>query len=898
MFFVPILDPLPPAYFLRVMSDRWLHSSSTLPISFSSMILPAKFPPSTELLDLQPLLPSALVEPALMRVFSGFKEFNPIQTQAFHELFKTNNSCLICAPSGSGKSVCATFAVLRMIASSPDGKCVYIAPTDEIADHMYATWIDLLGSILQKSSIARLTGETPSDLELLSACMVVVATVRQWDMVSRRWRQRKAVQMVSLYIFDDIHFLGGEEGPVLEIVISRARYVSSQLQQSKTNKIIRIVGMSVPLANARDVAEWMGVSTNSTFNFSPKARPFPLELYFTTFEQGDFSARLLAMAKPVYGTLERHLGSKNAIVYVPSRRQAQLTAIDIMTYSESQGSTLFPEMETDVDKDVIDGLQEPSLRQLVRFGLGYIHNGMIDADWNTIIDLYRRNLIKVLVCPTDVCWRVHCTGHLVIIMGTEYFDGREGRHVDYPVASLVHMIGRQDPQSSGKCVIMCHHSKKDYLKKLTNDPLPIESHLDSYLHDPLNSEIVTKTVGSMQDAIDYVTWTFLYRRLLKNPTYYGLQGTSSVHLSEHLSEMVEAVVGDLEESKCCSVSEEGAVLALNLGMIAAYYYVQYRTIELIASSVTPKTKIRGMLEILSASWEFSSIPIRFGEDKTMKMLARTLVHKIPDDSSFDSNTKALILLQCYFSRKQLPAELRSDQLFVVKESVNLVQAIVDVISSNGWLKPALATMELSQMLVQSMWNKDNVLKQVPHFTDEIITRCLAHSEPVESVFDILALDDEIRNQLLLLPSEKMADVAIFCNNYPSIEVSFQVQNAEDISSGDVVQIAVTLEREDGDEMDDDISKIGSVCAPLFPAEKKEGWWLVIGDLQTNTLYSLKRVNLRQKQNLVLEFLAPDEAGDYDLTLFCMSDSYLGCDQEYSVPLSVAAALVDEEDTDD
>ena len=49
---------------------------------------------------------------------------------------------------------------------------------------------------------------------------------------------------------------------------------------------------------------------------------------------------------------------------------------------------------------------------------------------------------------------------------------------------------------------------------------------------------------------------------------------------------------------------------------------------------------------------------------------------------------------------------------------------------------------------------------------------------------------------------------------------------------------------------------------------------------------------------MLEFLAPEEAGDYDLTLFCMSDSYLGCDQEYSVSLSVAAGDDSESDDDD
>ena len=44
----------------------------------------------------------------------------------------------------------------------------------------------------------------------------------------------------------------------------------------------------------------------------------------------------------------------------------------------------------------------------------------------------------------------------------------------------------------------------------------------------------------------------------------------------------------------------------------------------------------------------------------------------------------------------------------------LLQAMVDVISSSGWLAPALATMELSQMCVQAQWDRDSVLLQLPH----------------------------------------------------------------------------------------------------------------------------------------------------------------------------------------
>jgi pre-mRNA-splicing helicase BRR2 len=192
--------------------------------------------------------------------------------------------------------------------------------------------------------------------------------------------------------------------------------------------------------------------------------------------------------------------------------------------------------------------------------------------------------------------------------------------------------------------------------------------------------------------------------------------------------------------------------------------------------------------------------------------------------------------------------------------------------------------------------------QIPHFTKEIIQRCQNYKgdEPVESVFDILTLDDDVRNGLLRLPDEKMADVAVFCNNYPNIDVSFQVQDPDNVTAGDPIQIMVNLEREiDEEDMDEEeMAQLGIVSAPLYPAEKREGWWIVVGDTSTNSLLSLKKVSLRQKQKVVLEFIAPEEPGDYNLTLFCMSDSYLGCDQEYSVPLNVAAPEDESESDDD
>jgi activating signal cointegrator complex subunit 3 len=66
------------------------------------------------------------------------------------------------------------------------------------------------------------------------------------------------------------------------------------------------------------------------------------------------------------------------------------------------------------------------------------------------------------------------------------------------------------------------------------------------LADHFNAEVVAGTIASKQDAVDYLTWTFFYRRLLQNPSYYGLESTAVEEVSEFLSAMVEATLNTLQ----------------------------------------------------------------------------------------------------------------------------------------------------------------------------------------------------------------------------------------------------------------------------------------------------------------------------------------------------------------
>ncbi|KAK0677367.1 U520 helicase, partial [Pygoscelis papua] len=804
-FFVPVFEPLPPQYFIRVVSDRWLSCETQLPVSFRHLILPEKYPPPTELLDLQPLPVSALRNSAFESLYQDkFPFFNPIQTQVFNTVYNSDDNVFVGAPTGSGKTICAEFAILRMLLQNSEGRCVYITPMEALAEQVFLDWYEKFQERLNKK-VVLLTGETSTDLKLLGKGNIIISTPEKWDILSRRWKQRKNVQNVNLFIVDEVHLIGGENGPVLEVICSRMRYISSQIERP-----IRIVALSSSLSNAKDVAHWLGCSATSTFNFHPNVRPVPLELHIQGFNISHTQTRLLSMAKPVYHAIMKHSPKKPVIVFVPSRKQTRLTAINILTTcaSDVQRQRFLHCAEKDL-VPYLDKLNDNTLKETLVNGVGYLHEGLTAMERRVVEQLFSSGAVQVMVASRSLCWGMNIAAHLVIIMDTQYYNGKIHAYVDYPIYDVLQMVGHANrplQDDEGRCVIMCQGSKKDFFKKFLYEPLPVESHLDHCMHDHFNAEIVTKTIENKQDAVDYLTWTFLYRRMTQNPNYYNLQGVSHRHLSDHLSELVEQTLSDLEQSKCISIEDEMDVAPLNLGMIAAYYYINYTTIELFSMSLNAKTKVRGLIEIISNAAEYENIPIRHHEDNLLRQLAQKVPHKLTNPKFNDPHVKTNLLLQAHLSRMQLSAELQSDTEEILSKAIRLIQACVDVLSSNGWLSPALAAMELAQMVTQAMWSKDSYLKQLPHFTSEHIKRCT--DKGVESVFDIMEMEDEDRNALLQLSDAQIADVARFCNRYPNIELSYEVVEKESIRSGGPVVVLVQLEREE--------EVTGPVIAPLFP----------------------------------------------------------------------------------
>uniref|UniRef100_A0A665WS52 U5 small nuclear ribonucleoprotein 200 kDa helicase n=1 Tax=Echeneis naucrates TaxID=173247 RepID=A0A665WS52_ECHNA len=629
VFTIPIFEPLPSQYYIKAVSDRWLGAEAICIINFQNLILPERHPPHTELLDLQPLPVTALGNRQYESLYK-FTHFNPIQTQIFHTLYHTDTNVLLGAPTGSGKTIAAEMAMFRVFNNYPTSKVVYIAPLKALVRERIDDWKIRIEERLGKK-VVELTGDVTPDMRAIMQADLIVTTPEKWDGVSRSWQNRSYVQKVAILIIDEIHLLGEDRGPVLEVIVSRTNFISSH-----TSSSVRVVGLSTALANARDLADWLGIVQVGLFNFRPSVRPVPLEVHIQGFPGQHYCPRMASMNKPTFQAIRSHSPAKPVLIFVSSRRQTRLTALDLIAY-------LF--------------------RNFV----------MIPA-----VAISCHHLSQVLIATSTLAWGVNFPAHLVVVKGTEYYDGKSRRYVDYPITDVLQMMGRAGrPQfdDQGKAVILVHDIKKDFYKKFLYEPFPVESSLLSVLSDHLNAEIAAGTVSSKQDSMDYITWTYFFRRLVMNPSYYSLEDISHESINKYLSNLVERSLQELECSYCIEIKE---VCVCN-------------------------------------AEEYAELPVRHNEDQLNSQLAQQLPLQVNPHSYDSAHTKTHLLLQAHFSHAQLPCtDYTTDTKTVLDNAIRICQAMLDAVANEGWLVTAISICNLVQMIIQGRWLHDSSLLTLPH----------------------------------------------------------------------------------------------------------------------------------------------------------------------------------------
>lgn len=124
-----------------------------------------------------------------------------------------------------------------------------------------------------------------------------------------------------------------------------------------------------------------------------------------------------------------------------------------------------------------------------------------------------------------------------------------------------------------------------FYKHFLNVGFPVESSLHKVLDDHLGAEITSGSITNKQEALDFLSWTFLFRRAHHNPTYYGIEeDTSTAGVSEHLSLLIDTTLENLEKSQCVLLHGDDIVATPFLS-ISSYYYISHLTIRQLLNQI-------------------------------------------------------------------------------------------------------------------------------------------------------------------------------------------------------------------------------------------------------------------------------------------------------------------------
>lgn len=84
-------------------------------------------------------------------------------------------------------------------------------------------------------------------------------------------------------------------------------------------------------------ADWHDsmVWVQGLFNFKPAVRPVPLEAHIQGYPGKFYCPRMASMNKPSYAAIQNYSPNKPILIFVSSRRQTRLTALDLIAFAAS-----------------------------------------------------------------------------------------------------------------------------------------------------------------------------------------------------------------------------------------------------------------------------------------------------------------------------------------------------------------------------------------------------------------------------------------------------------------------------------------------------------------------------------------------------------------------------------
>ena len=184
------------------------------------------------------------------------------------------------------------------------------------------------------------------------------------------------------------------------------------------------------------------------------------------------------------------------------------------------------------------------------------------------------------------------------------------------------LIHRYEDHGAG--YIITPHNKLTHFVSAMTQQHAIESKFTDKLVDNLNAEISLGTVQNVDEAVKWLSYTYLYIRMKKNPFNYGIDLKVLIDdptLLKRRQDLIIAAAKRLHQAQMIHYHEKtGQFTSKDLGRIMSGYYVCVATVEGVLKTMKPMMTEADVLLMLSQTTEFENIKSRDEEVMELKEL--------------------------------------------------------------------------------------------------------------------------------------------------------------------------------------------------------------------------------------------------------------------------------------
>ncbi|KAI9699997.1 MAG: Sec63 [Candelina mexicana] len=777
--------------------------------------------------------------PDRFRSVFPFALFNAIQSKCFHAVYKTNDNVVLAAPTGSGKTAMLELAICRLISGYKNDqfKIVYQAPTKSLCSERQRDWQAKFGPL--DLPCAELTGDTDqAQLRNVQNASIIITTPEKWDSMTRKWKDhQKLMQMVKLFLIDEVHILKDTRGATLEAVVSRMKSVGSS---------VRFVALSATVPNSEDIATWLGKdSSNQNLpahreTFGEDFRPVKLQKFVYGYQSNgnDFSFDKVCESK-LPEIIAKHSHKKPMMIFCCTRSSTVQTAKMLANLWATKGprdrqwsAPAHQLMFKNVD-----------LRNCASSGVAFHHAGMEGSDRVAVEKAYLEGQISVICCTSTLAVGVNLPCHLVIVKNTVSWQGTTCKeYADLEVMQMLGRAGRPQFDDSAIAVIMTRKEKVQHYEKMVSGQEILESCLHLNLIDHLNAEIGLGTISDLHTAKRWLAGTFLYVRLRQNSDHYKLEGSGRAQsLDENIEQICRRDIELLQETDL--ISADRKLRSTEFGDAMSRYYIKFKTMKIFLA-LKEKAKMSEILSALAQADEFHELRLKANEKSLYKEINRANGIKFPIkvDLALPAH-KVSLIIQFELGGAEFPngeqfqkhgIQFQQDKAIIFQHVHRLIRCIVDC---QIYLKDSVAVrhaLELARSLGARVWDNSPLqLKQIEQVGPVAVRKLVT-----AGINSIEALEDTeaYRIEMILSRNPPLASKLLSkVKDFPKLRVSVKMMG-KDAKAGHPVKVRIKA----------DIGFINDRLPVAF--NRKPVYVVFLAETSDGGLLDFRRIHARKLNN--------------------------------------------------